>query len=106
MKYVLVLDVAKGKSMYMLSSSAGEILIEPTEYEHNKPNFEFINSEINKYNIKDNLTVVMEATSIYHKAPERYFKENDYHVIVFNPLIGKETTNTIRKTKTDKQDCF
>ena len=106
MKYVLVLDVAKGKSMYMLSSSAGEILIEPTEYEHNKPNFEFINSEINKYNIKDNLTVVMEATSIYHKAPERFFKENNYHVIVFNPLIGKETTNTIRKTKTDKQDCF
>ncbi len=106
MKYVLVLDVSKGKSMYMLSSSAGEILIEPTEYEHNKPNFEFINSEINKYNIKDNITVVMEATSIYHKAPERYFKENDYHVIVFNPLIGKEITNTIRKTKTDKQDCF
>lgn len=41
----------------------------------------------------------MEATSIYHKSPERFFKENDYHVIVFNPLIGKEITNTIRKTK-------
>lgn len=55
----------------MLSSSGGEILIEPTKYEHNKPYFEFINSEINKYDIKDNLTVVIEATSIYHKAPER-----------------------------------
>lgn len=48
----------------------------------------------------------MEASSIYHKAPERFFKENNYHVIVFNPLIGKEITNTIRKTKTDKQDCI
>ena len=23
----------------------------------------------------------MEATSIYHKAPERFFKENNYHTI-------------------------
>ena len=106
MQYVLVLDVAKGKSMFMLSSDAGEVLIEPIEYQHNKSNFELIDSKINKLNIKNNLTVVMEATSIYHKAPERFFKEHDYHIIVFNPLIGKETTTTIRKTKTDKQDCF
>ena len=106
MKYVLVLDIAKGKSMFMLSSDVGEVLLEPTEYIHNKTNFESIDSYINKLDIKDNLTVVMEATSIYHKAPERFFKENNYHVIVFNPLIGKEITNTIRKTKTDKQDCI
>lgn len=48
----------------------------------------------------------MEVTSIYHKAPERFFRKNNYHVIVFNPFIGKEITNTIRKTKTDKQDCI
>lgn len=106
MNYVLVLDVAKGKNMFMLSSDIGEVLLEPTEYIHNKSYFEKIDSYINKLNIKDNLTVVMEATSIYHKSPERFFKENNYHVIVFNPLIGKEITNTIRKTKTDKQDCI
>ena len=89
MNYVLVLDVAKGKSMFMLSSDIGEVLLEPTEYIHNKSYFEKIDSYINKLNIKDNLTVVMEATSIYHKSPERFFKENDYHVIVFNTLIGK-----------------
>ena len=106
MNYVLVLDVAKGKSMFMLSSNHGEVLIEPIEYSHNKSNFELIDSTITNLNIKDNLTVIMEATNIYHNAPERFFKENNYHVIVFNPLIGKEITNTIRKTKTDKQDCF
>lgn len=106
MKYVLVLDIAKGKSMFMLSSNVGEVLLEPIEYLHNLSNFEKIDSYISTLNIKDNLTVVMEATSIYHKAPERFFKEKNYHVIVFNPLIGKEITNTIRKTKTDKQDCI
>ena len=106
MKYVLVLDVAKNKSMFMLSNNVGEVLLEPVEYLHNKSNFEKIDSYIIEHNIKDDLTVVMEATSIYNKAPERFFKEKNYHVIVFNPLIGKEITNTIRKTKTDKQDCF
>ena len=106
MKYVLVLDVAKGKSMYMLSDNYGEVFIEPIEYPHDKSNFELIDSKINDLNIKDKLMVVMEATSIYHKAPERFFKEHSYHTIVFNPLIGKEITNTIRKTKTDKQDCI
>ena len=75
MKYVLVLDVAKGKNMFMLSSDSGEILLGPTEYTHNKINFELINSYITKLNIKDNLTIVMKATSIYHKASERFFKE-------------------------------
>ena len=73
MKYVLVLDVAKGKSMFMLSSNVGEVLLEPTEYIHDKFHFELIDSNINKLNIKDSLTVIMEATSIYHKAPERFF---------------------------------
>ena len=106
MKYVLVLDVAKGKSMFMLSSSIGEILISPTELTHNKLNFEFIDSTINKFNIKDDLTIIMEATGIYHKAPERFFKEHNYHTIVFNPLIARKTIGKIRKIKTDKQDCI
>ena len=53
MKYVLILDVAKGKSMFMLSSNVGEVLLEPTEYIHNKKNFELIDSNINKLNIKE-----------------------------------------------------
>ena len=66
----LVLDVAKGKKhVYAIFLNVGEVLLEPTEYIHNKKNFELIDSNINKLNIKDNLTVVMEATSIYHKAP-------------------------------------
>ena len=106
MKYVLVLDVAKGKSMFMLSSNVGEILIEPTELIHNKFNFDFIDSQINLLNIKDHLTVVMESTNVYHYSPMRFFINHNYHTIVFNPLIGKNCSNSIRKIKTDKLDCF
>lgn len=106
MKYVLTLDVAKGKSMIMLASSCGEVLIEPFEIQHNESDFKSIDSKINSLNIKDSLTVIMEATSIYHKAPERFFTSNNYHTIVFNPLIGSQRITTIRKTKTDKNDCL
>ena len=106
MKYVLTLDVAKGKSMVMLASSCGEVLIEPFEIQHNEIDLNLINSKINTLGIKDKLTVIMEATSIYHKAPERFFRSNNYHTIVFNPLIGSQRITTIRKTKTDKNDCF
>ena len=65
MNYVLVLDVAKGKSMFMLSSDIGEVLLEPTEYIHNKSYFEKIDSYINKLNIKDNLTVIIFCYDYY-----------------------------------------
>ena len=106
MKYVLVLDVAKGKSMFLLSSSVGEILFGPIELIHNLHNFQFIDSKINDLDIKNDLTVVMEATNIYHKAPERFFLENNYHTIVFNPIITKKASYNLRKTKTDKEDCL
>ena len=106
MKYVLVLDVAKGKSMFLISSSVGEILFGPIELVHNLHNFQFIDSKINVLDIKNDLTVVMEATNIYHKAPERFFLENNYHTIVFNPIITKKTSYNLRKTKTDKEDCL
>lgn len=53
-----VLDVAEGKSMFMLSSDTDEVLIEPIEYQHNKSNFELIDSKIKELNIKDSLTVL------------------------------------------------
>lgn len=90
--------------IWLCFSAVSEVLLEPTKYTHNNSDFEIIVSYIYKLNIKDNLTVIMEATSIHHKASERFFKENNYHIIVFNPLIDKEITNRIRKTKTDKQD--
>lgn len=106
MNYVLALDVAKGKSMGMLASSDGEVLIEPYEFKHNEIEFNSINSKITKLANKESITVIMEATGIYHKSPERFFKNNNYRTIVFNPMIGNQRITTIRKTKTDKEDCI
>ena len=76
MKTVLSVDVAKCKSMFMLMSSDGEILIDSIEVNHNFEGFEKIRKQLEIFDVSD-LTVFMESTGIYHLPVERYFKEND-----------------------------
>lgn len=105
MKTVLSIDVAKNKSMIMLMDSEGEILIDSKEIKHNLEEFEKVKEEIEEIN-PENLTVFMESTGIYHLPVERYFKENGFNTLVINSLTTKNNYDTIRKTKTDKKDCY
>ena len=105
MRTVLSIDVAKNKSMIMLMDSEGEILIDSKEIKHNLEEFEKVKEEIEKIN-PQNLTVFMESTGIYHLPVERYFKENGFNTLVINSLTTKNNYDTIRKTKTDKKDCY
>ena len=74
MKSVLSVDVAKGKSMIMLSTEYGEVLIEPKEIKHNFRDFNELKDKIESFNLED-LTIFMESTGIYHLPVERYFKD-------------------------------
>ena len=105
MKTVLSVDVAKNKSMIMFINSEGEILIDTKEIKHNLVNFEKVKEEITEIN-PENLTVFMESTGTYHLPVERYFKENGFNTLVINSLTTKNNYDTIRKTKTDKKDCY
>ena len=105
MKTVLSVDVAKGKSMFMLMNSDGEILIDSIEIKHTLENFNNLKKQVETFDIRD-LTIFMESTGIYHLPVERYFKENGFNTLVINSLTTKNNYDTIRKTKTDKKDCF
>ena len=105
MKTVLSVDVAKNKSMIMLMNSDGEILIDTKEIKHNLEDFEKAKEEIKEIS-PENLTVFMESTGTYHLPVERYFKENGFNTLVINSLTTKNNYDTIRKTKTDKKDCY
>ena len=108
MKYVLAIDIAKSKSMVALISSCGEVLIEPYEISHNLYDFEKLKEKIEKYDIfYEDLTVFMESTSTYHYPVKRYFTENTlYEVQVINPTYSAMYKRNLRKTKTDKEDCY
>lgn len=105
MKYVLAIDVAKGKSMVSLISSCGEVLIDPYEINHSIYDFTNLLNRINKLKL-DNISVIMESTGIYHRPVERFFLENHFKVFVINALYSKMYKRNLRKTKTDKLDCI
>lgn len=101
----LAIDVAKGKSMVTLISSCGEVLIDPYEVNHSINDFTNLLNRIKNLKL-DNISVIMESTGIYHRPIERFFLENKFKVFVINPIYGKMKKRNIRKTKTDREDCF
>ena len=105
MEHVLAIDVAKGKSMVTLISSRGEVLIEPYEINHSINDFTNLLDRINKLKL-DDISVIMEATGIYHRPIERFFIENNFKVYTINALYSKMYKRNLRKTKTDKLDCL
>lgn len=105
MKSVLSVDVANGKSIVLLITEHGEILIEPYEIKHCLSDFNLLKKKIDTFKI-DNLTIFMESTSTYHLPVQRFFTKNNYNVQVINPILGKNNTRNLRKTKTDIEDCY
>lgn len=105
MQNVLAIDVAKGKSMVVLISSSGEVLIDAYEVNHYINDFNNLLNKINKFSL-DNCSVIMESTGIYHKPIERFFLDNNFNVYTINALYSKMYKRNLRKTKTDKLDCI
>jgi len=101
----LAIDVAKGKSMVTFVSSSGEVLIDPYEVNHSINDFASLLNRIKKFKL-DDVSVIMESTGVYHRPIERFFLENNFKVFVINPIYGKMKKRNLRKTKTDKEDCF
>lgn len=105
MRCVLSIDVANGKSEVLLITEHGEVLIEPYEVKHCLNEFKQLKERIISFNLED-LTVFMESTSTYHLPIQRFFTDNDFKVQVINPILGKNNTRNLRKTKTDIEDCY
>ena len=105
MRSVLSIDVANGKSVVLLTTEHGEILIEPYEVKHCLNEFNQL-KEKNEYLKLDDITVFMESTSTYHLPIQRFFTNNNFKVQVINPILGKNNTRNLRKTKTDIEDCY
>lgn len=106
MNYCLAIDIAKSKSTFALfNSNVSSIVIEPVDIVHSLENLLSLHSNLIKFGIS-NISVILESTSTYHLPIVNFFKDRNYQVIVINPLISKEHKRTLRKTKTDKLDCF
>ena len=106
MNYCLAIDIAKGKSAVgLFVNEFSSPLIEPYYFKHTLEELGSLYSKLVKYG-KENITVIMESTSVYHLPIEKYFRDKGFAVIVINPIISKDHKRSLRKTKTDKEDCY
>jgi transposase len=103
MHYILSFDISKGNSVYCLIDNEKNIIMDATTIIHNKIEFDGLYDSILPYK---NMTIVMESTSIYHLPVENYFRSKNLEVIVLNPKLVKQFKDTLKKSKTDKIDCF
>lgn len=99
------IDISKGKSTVCILKPYGEVLCSPYEIYHTETALSELSNSILRF--KEEIKVVMEATSYYHLPVLSYLKEKGIFVSVINPLVMKKYVSmALRKGKTDKMDSI
>lgn len=98
-------DVAKGKSTICAIKPYGEILLSPKDYKHSTDDLNTFLEKLKNY--KDEIHIIMEATSNYHLPIYHFFRSKDFFVSIINPLEMKRyRCQGIRNPKTDRIDSL
>ena len=104
------IDVAKNKHDCFIMDSDGVILKDVFTFKNSLEGFsklkEILLSLIPQSDLKD-IRIALEATGHYSDALSKFLKDNNFNLTIFNPLSTKffRTSQTLRKTKTDKVDA-
>ncbi|WP_177206481.1 IS110 family transposase, partial [Marinilactibacillus piezotolerans] len=95
----MALDVSKGKSYVVIYEE--ELCVAEWEIKHNQEGFNQLKSQL----CKETTEVVFEATGVYSKQIESFFKTERISYCILNPLLAKKQTDGLRGNKTDKVDA-
>lgn len=106
MKHVIALDVGKGKSTVTIYDSYRQCEFEG-ELEHTRIDFERLHDRIEAIIKLDGQApdIVFEATGVYSKPVERFFKDYGYTYSRMNPLEANLQMAKMRRHKTDISDA-
>ena len=107
MIYYVGIDVAKFKHDFTVVTSNGEVVIEPTTFKNNDEGFTIIKDSLSKLDYSQEIKVGLESTGHYHKNLVNFLISLGYEVNVLNPFLVHKfiESRTLRKQKTDSQDC-
>lgn len=90
---IVCVDVAKGKSKWMLCDFYGKVLVEPAEVLHTRCGFELavlqLREGLRKHRIRDQV-VAIERTGNYHLPVKRAFAAADFETRIVHPFATKQ----------------
>lgn len=95
----MAFDVSMGKSYMVIYKN--EQCIEEREFSHSQKNFDLLLPFLKEHEVE----IVFEATGVYSKPLEHYFRTHHLGYCCMNPLEAKLQMATMRQRKTDKTDA-
>ena len=106
MKHVIALDVSKGKSSVVIYDRYRQCEFEG-ELNHTRIDFERLHERIKEITKLDGQAphIVFEATGVYSKSVEAFFKNHGYTYSRMNPLEANLQMAKMRRHKTDRSDA-
>lgn len=106
MKHVIALDVSKGKSSIVIYDQYRQCEFEG-ELNHTRIDFERLHHRMEEITKLDGQAphIVFEATGVYSKSVEAFFKNHGYTYSRMNPLEANLQMAKMRRHKTDSSDA-
>lgn len=88
---VVAIDCAKARSKWMLTDFYGNVIVEPTDVEHNRSSFQLavlqLKQAVENHALKD-VIVAVEMTGVFHKPPMRAFRDAGFETRLVHPFAS------------------
>lgn len=107
MTYYVGIDIAKYKHDCFIADDSGCVIRDSFTLTNDKDGFDFLLSILKKLKSKGQIKIGFESTGHYHFNLKLCLEANGYDYVEFNPLLVHKfaSTQTLRRTKTDKKDA-
>ena len=108
MTYYVGIDIAKYKHDCFIADDSGSVIRDSFSFKNNNEGFNFLLPILNELKPKGKIKIGFESTGHYHFNLKLFLETNDFDYVEFNPLLVHKfvSTQTLRRTKTDKKDAL
>ena len=106
MTYYVGIDIAKYKHDCFIADESGCVIRDSFSFKNDKDGFNVLLSILKELKPKGQIKIGFESTGHYHFNLKLFLEANGFSYVEFNPLLVHKfvSTQTLRRTKTDKKD--
>lgn len=107
MTYYVGIDIAKYKHDCFIADDSSCVIRDSFSFSNDKDGFNVLLSILKKLKPKGQIKIGFESTGHYHFNLKLCLEANGFDYVEFNPLLVHKfiSTQTLRRTKTDKKDA-
>ena len=106
--YFVGIDISKYKHDCFITTETGEVIVENFSFQNTNEGLNQLLDLLKSLDCSKQFRIGFEATGHYGINLKLFLEKNDYSFMEFNPNLVKQfiSSQTLRKTKTDKKDAF